>query len=246
MLNSVKNRVPMRPHLHFRSLAATAAVLSTLAVAQVEPAGQLTVTAPVSYASLSQVNGLLAPLEQASQATLLDLAKLRIERWKTDSGSKREAQGNVDSVSRNLQDALPGIMGELRAAPDSLVSTFKLYRNLDALYDVLGAVAESAGAFGSKDEFQSLTNDLTTFENSRRAFADRMETLAGAKEVELTRLRSQQRSAQVVTAPNAPKKVVVDDNEPPKKPVKKATAKPVAKPVAKPSPATSQAATPSQ
>ena len=31
---------------------------------------------------------------------------------------------------------LPAIIGELRAAPESLVSTFKLYRNLDALYDV--------------------------------------------------------------------------------------------------------------
>jgi hypothetical protein len=217
--------VLMNPNPCSRYLAAAAVVFATVAAAQIEPASQQTVAPPVSYASMSQVNNLLAPIEQASQTAQVDLAKLRIERWKTDSTSKKQAQANVESVTRNLQNALPAIIGELRAAPESLVSTFKLYRNLDALYDVLGSVVESAGAFGSKDEFQGLANDLTTFENSRRAFADRMETLAGSKEVELTRLHSQQR-AQVATTPTGPKKVIVDDTEPVKKPVKKAVPKP--------------------
>ena len=85
---------------------------------------------------------------------------------------------------------------------------------------------ESAGAFGSKDEFQQLANDLTAIEGSRRSFADRMETLAGTKEVELTKLRSQIHTAQQASVPTSPKKVVVDDNEPPKKPAKKAVPKP--------------------
>jgi len=209
-----------------RYLIATAIILTSLASAQIEPAGQQTVAAPVPYASLSQVSSLLAQLEQQSQNTQLDLAKLRVDRWKTDSTSKRQAQSNIESVTRNLHDALPGIMGELRAAPESLVSTFKLYRNLDALYDVLGSVVESTGAFGSKDEFQQLANDLTAIEGSRRSFADRMETLAGTKEVELTKLRSQIHAAQQASVPTAPKKVVVDDTETPKKPAKKAVPKP--------------------
>ena len=49
--------------------------------AAVQPQG-----AAVSYASVSQLNGLLAQLEAASKATQADLAKLRIERWKTDGG----------------------------------------------------------------------------------------------------------------------------------------------------------------
>jgi hypothetical protein len=202
--------------------------MSTVAFAQIEPASEQTVVAPVSYASMSQVNGMLGQLEQMSQATQLDLAKLRIDRWRTDSSNKKQTQSNVDSVGRNLHDAMPGIIGEVRSSPDSLISTFKLYRNLDALYDVMGSVVESVGAFGSKDEFQILANDLTAIENSRRSFADRMETLAGAKEVELTRLRSQIKSAQaaaVSTATN-PKKIVVDDTAPAKKPVKKPAAKP--------------------
>ena len=211
-----------------RHVAFSLLAVSTVALAQVEPASEQTVMAPVSYASMSQVNGMLVQLEQISQTTQLDLAKLRIDRWRTDSSNKKQTQSNVDSLGRNLHDALPGIISELRTSPDSLISTFKLYRNLDALYDVMGSVVESVGAFGSKDEFQILANDLTTIENSRRAFSDRMETLAGAKEVELTRLRSQIKSAQAATVSTStsPKKVVVDDTAPAKKPVKKPVPKP--------------------
>lgn len=207
----------------------SALFLTAVTVAQVTPVEEPAVTAPVSYASVSQVNSFLGQLEQSSQATQLDLAKLRIDRWKTDSNTKKQTQSNVDSLSRNLQAALPGMIGDLRTSPDSLISTFKLYRNIDAVYDVMGSVVEATGAFGTKDEFQTLSNDLTSLENLRRSIADRMETLAGTKEVELTRLRSQQRAAQAsVSNPSVPKKVVVDDNEPVKKPVKKAVPKPPA------------------
>jgi len=40
-----------------------------------------------------------------------------------------------------------------------------------ALYDVLANLAESAGAFGSKDEYQSLTNDASSVEKARRDLA---------------------------------------------------------------------------
>jgi hypothetical protein len=178
---------------------------------------------------------MLSQLEQTSQGTLVDLAKMRIEKWKTDSNSKREAQGNVESLQRNLQSALPAIIGELRSSPENLTSTFKLYRNLDALYDVFSSVVESAGAFGSKDEFQSLENDLSVFEHSRRSFADRMETLTGAKEGELARLRVQIQSAQAAAA-TPPKRVIVDDTTPVKKPSPKKKTPPAAKPAPAPPP----------
>src|SRR5437870_5964658 len=167
------------------------------ATAQVGGASQQASPAPVPYASVSQLNMLLSELEQASQAAQADLAKLRIEKWKADGGTKRQTQSNVQSLERNLQSALPEIIGELRNSPENLASTFKLYRNLDALYDVFGSLVESAGAFGSKDEFQALENDLTMLERSRRSFADRMETLSGAKEGELVRLRSEEHTSEL-------------------------------------------------
>jgi hypothetical protein len=217
----------MRRNPFFRLRCLSVLPLCLAVSAQVISANQPVPQGPVSYSSVNQLNGMLSQLEQASQAAQLDLAKLRIDKWKVDSGSKLQTQGNVESVQRNLQAALPEMIAELKASPENLNATFKLYRNLDALYNVFGSVTESTGAFGSKDEFQSLENDLSTFEKARRAFADRMESLAGAKEAEVTRLRAALQSAQANAPAESPKKIVVDDNPPPKKPAKKkAAAKP--------------------
>jgi hypothetical protein len=217
--------------LRFRSLSLLPLCLAVSA--QVISSNQPAPQGPVSYASANQLNTLLSQLEEASQAAQADLAKMRVEKWKTDSGSKRQAEGNAESIQRNLRSALPEIIAELKASPESLTSTFKLYRNLDALYDVFESVAESAGAFGSRDDFQSLQNDVSVFERLRRSVADRMETLAGAKEVEVTRLRAALQSAQANTPTQPPKKIVVDDDAPVKKPVKKKSA-----PKAAPAPTT--------
>jgi hypothetical protein len=182
---------------------------------------------PISYASMTQLNGLLAQLEATSKTTQSDLGKLRIEKWKTDGASKKQTLGNVDSVQRNLQTALPEMIGQLRSSPADLPATFKLYRNLDALYDVLGSVVESAGAFGPKDEFQALSNDVSNFEGTRKQLAERLDTLATAKEQEIARLRSDLKTAQAAIPATPPRKVVVDDTEPAKKPAAKK--KPVAK-----------------
>jgi hypothetical protein len=182
---------------------------------------------PVSYASMTELNGMLAQLEATSKNAQADLVKLRIERWKADGATKKQSLTNVDSIQRNLQGALPEIIAQLRAAPEDVPATFKLYRNLDALYDVLGSVVESTGAFGSKDDLQALANDLNAFEGTRKQMAERIETLSAEKEAQIVRLRADLKAAQAIPATPA-KKTVVDDNEPPKRPVVKK--KPVAKP----------------
>ncbi|HMK21556.1 MAG TPA: hypothetical protein VK466_04435, partial [Terriglobales bacterium] len=169
----------------------------------------------------------LTPLQSTAQATQADLGKLRVEKWKMDSSYKKQVLSNVDSLKRNLQGALPEIVTQVQSSPEDLSATFKLYRNLDALYDVLGSVAETAGAFGSKDEFQSLSTDLSGLERARRDLGERLQNLTASKEAELAQLRNQVRTLQASTPPPPPKKIVVDDNEA-KKPVKQK--KPVPKP----------------
>jgi hypothetical protein len=171
----------------------------------------------VSYSSVNELNQMLGNLQQASQSTLADLGHLRIDKWKTDSGTKRQTEADVESIQKNLQNALPGILNELKASPENVAQTFKMYRNLDALFDVMTSVAESTGAFGSKDEFQSLNRDLGAIQDSRHSFADRMDRIALAKETELGQLRT---ALQTARAEATPKKTVVDDTAPPpKKPV---------------------------
>jgi hypothetical protein len=183
--------------------------------------------AAVSYASVTQLNGLLAQLEAASKATQADLPKLRIERWKADASFKKRSLTDVDSIQRNLQNALPAMIEQLRNAPEDMPATFRLYRNLDALYDVMSSVVESVGAFGSKDDFQTLSNDLTNFEGTRKQLAERMENLTASKEQEIVRLRTDLKTAQAAIPVAPPKKTIVDDTEPPKKPAVKK--KPAAK-----------------
>ena len=181
---------------------------------------------PVSYSSINELNQLLGTLQQASQSTLADLGHLRIDKWKMDSGTKRQTEADVESIEKNLQNALPGILNELKASPENVALAFKMYRNLDALFDVMTSVAESAGAFGNKDEFQGLNRDLGALQDSRRAFADRMDRIALAKETELGQLRT---ALQTARAEATPKKTVVDDTAPPPKKLptrKKSTPKP--------------------
>ena len=199
------------------ALAQQTAPSSSSAPATAAPA---TTPPPVAYASVNELNGILAGLNQTSTAMQVDLAKMRIERWKTDGGTKKQTQGNVDSVQRNLQSALPEIVSAVNNSPEDLAASFKLYRNLDALYDVFGSVVESAGAFGTKDEFQSLSNDMTGLENARRSMGERMQKLASAKEDELGRLRAQVKTL-TAAPPPPPKKIVVDDEPAPKKPAPK-------------------------
>ena len=182
---------------------------------------------PVSYASATELNRLVASLEQASQTTQGDLSHLRIEKWKTDGRAKQDAQSKVESIQKNLQNALPGMLADLKNSPENLALTFKVYHNLVALYDFMGYVVESAGAFGNKEEFQTLGRDMDALENSRRAFADRMDKLSNSKENELAQLRT---ALQTARAEAPPKKTVVDDTAPPKKPA--ARKKPVPKPPA--------------
>ena len=179
---------------------------------------------PVAYASVSELNGILTQLQQTAESMQSDLGKTRIEKWKTDGATKRQTLATVESIQRNLQSALPETIAQLNNAPEDLGASFKLYRNLVVLYDYFGSVVESAGAFGSKDEFQSLGNDMNGLQSARRAFGERMQKLAASKEDELSRLRAQVKTLSAPPPP-PPKKIIVDDTEPAKKPAakKKAT-----------------------
>jgi len=218
------------------AMAVAAIMVAVSAFAQSPTAAP---SAPVSYSSMAEFNQIMGTLNQASQSTQNDLSRLRIEKWKTDSNTKRQTQNDTESILKNLQNALPGILAQLQNAPDNVAITFKAYRNLDALYDVLTSVVESAGAFGGKEEFQALSNDLNSLDNSRHAVADRMEKLASTKESEIGELRVALQNARAAIPA---KKTVVDDTEPAKKAV------PHKKPVPKPktAPPASSTTTPSK
>jgi hypothetical protein len=202
-------------------------VVPTLADGQSSPDPARGEQTPVAYASVNELNGILAQLQQTVQGIQTDLGKLRLERWKTDASTKKQTLATVESIQRNLQSGLPETIAQLNNSPEDLTTSFKLYRNLVVLYDSFGSVVENAGAFGTKDEFQNLGNDMTGLEGARRAFGERMQKLAASKEEELTRLRTEVKTLSAAPPP-PPTKIVVDDTAPPKKPAKKKVTKPKA------------------
>src|SRR5438477_13028776 len=175
--------------------------------------------------NLTQLSQTLSQLDQSAQQTSMDLGRLRIDKWKTNSDGKRQAQADADSVRTNMMAALPTMTAAVRATPTALGPTLMLYPDVTLLYDILASLAESTGAFGAKDDFNALAQDRRRLDVARRQLADYVENLAAFKDSELVRLRTQAASAQA----NVPRKVI-DDNErtPPKKPAKKKAAKPAA------------------
>lgn len=89
----------------------------------------------------------------------------------------------------NMADALPGMISAARSAPTSLSANLKLYRDLNVLYEVLSPLTDSAGAIGSKDEYQMLSTDTQLLEANRHALTNYMENLAAFQDSELARLR---------------------------------------------------------
>lgn len=169
-------------------------------------------------------------LQAAASQTTAALDRMRIDKWKADNDSKRQAQANAESIQRNLNSALPGMISNVRSAPQDVGAEFKLYRNLNAVYDVMSSLTESAGAFGPRNDYQALSQQLEVVEAVRRSVGDALEHLTASTQSELDQLRTQVRNLQQAAAAAPPKRVVVDDTEPVKKPVtrKKKSTKPPA------------------
>ena len=164
-------------------------------------------------------NPLLMQLDQVTRQTVMDLGRVRTDKWKADSNTKNQARGNIDSLQKNLTAALPGLMQQVQSSPTSVGAAVKLYRNINVVYDVLANVTESTGAFGSKDDYQALAIDISNLESVRKDIADQVERMAVSQDTAysqaMNQLRTQQQTAASSTAPA--KKVIVDENEPAKK-----------------------------
>lgn len=145
---------------------------------------------------LTAYGEMLGKLQQVAQQTASDLGRLRIDKWKTDSANKQQTQSNAQSIQRNLTAALPELIQKAQKAPHDLAPSFRLYRNLNVVYDVLASTAENAGAFGPKDQYEPLATDIGELDQLRHSMADRLDWLAGIKDSQLVQIRQQLATAQ--------------------------------------------------
>lgn len=197
--------------------------LSAVALAQVNSQSQPTTSA--SSVAPVDVRPLLSRIQQETQGLNLDVGNLRVEKWKADSSAKQQASQNVTSIQRNVTAALPELVSSVNAAPQSLAANFKLYRNLNALYDVVASLAESTGAFGKREEYNSLSPHVSALDELRRNYADSLQQMAANADNSIVAGQRAQAAA-AAAAQQPPKKVIVDDSEPaPPAKKKKATTK---------------------
>lgn len=200
------------------------------------PASAASETSP----STGPVLPLVDKLEGFSTQAPPEIERLHIDKWKARSDVRSAAQANADSIQRNLSSALPALLSAARSAPDDVNAAFKLYRNVNALYDVFGALTESTRAFGTQADFTAMGRQLQLLGSVRHDLGDALEQLSAASQRELLQSRAQIKALQLAAAtpPPAPEKVVAAQAEPPKKaPAKKKAApkKPVA-PTGSPTP----------
>jgi hypothetical protein len=173
------------------------------------------------------VGTLLTRIEQETQGLNIDLHNLHVDKWKADSQTKQQAAENAASIRRNITAALPELLSAVRSSPQSLAANFKLYRNLNALYDVVANLAESAGAFGKHEEYGAIAPHVDALDEVRRSYADLMQQMSANADDRIAAAQKTQAAAAAAAAQTPPKKIIVDDTAPTptkKKKPKKCTA----------------------
>jgi hypothetical protein len=184
------------------------------------------------------LNLIIEQVQKVALATNGDIGKLRIEKWKTDADQKAQLQKVADSLQRNITSAVPGLISDVQNTHGSVSSTFKLYHNLNVVYEFLSSLADAAGSLGKKEEYEPLAADAAALDSVRSNLSQYIEQAAQAYEA-----RVRATTPDPLAEPVPPTKIIVEGEDPKKKaPAKKKTAapaKPTPKPTPKPSPSPS-------
>lgn len=226
-----------------KTALAVTILLSLVLVVAAQPRGPATTGAasqPATQAppqpATPNLTSILADLQRTTQATNVDISRLRIEKWKTDESERQQMQQVSASLQKNITMAIPGLINEAQAAPGSVSKVFKLYDDLTLVYEFLNSLTEAAGTYGKKDEYTPLANDASALDKARQSLSGYIEQAANHLEIQAQKPPPVAQQAQ--SAPQTPKKIIIDDDNPaPKR-------KPKKKPA--PTPTPSQSSSPPQ
>jgi hypothetical protein len=171
--------------------------------------------------SLQQVSISVAHLRRS-------LDDINVPKWKAPSDVRETTASDVDSMQRDVSGTLPDLINAALADPSKVSPAFSVYRNVDALYDVLLRVSETAQLAGASRDASVLEDQRASLENSRTQLGAALLASAQAQEAEIIHLRT----APVAAAPPTPPTHTVIDDGPSAKPksTKKRTHKPATPP----------------
>jgi hypothetical protein len=152
------------------------------------------------------------------------IAGLSIAHWKAPSATRAAIQQDVVSMQRDLTITLPPLLAQADApagnAPAALSPSFAVFRNLDALYDVLLRVTETAALAGPASDASSLEDARAGLEDGRGKLGAWLLQSIADQDAQIARARAT--VAPAAPAPPAPPaKIVVNDGPENPKPKKK-------------------------
>jgi hypothetical protein len=182
---------------------------------------------PRNQASLALGNA-LQQVSIASAHLRRALDSTNVSKWKAPGDVRQTTMSDVDSMQRDVSGTLPDLINTALADPSKVSPAFAVYRNVDALYDVLLRVSETAQLAGSNDA-RLLEEQRSTLEESRTQLGAALLQSAQAQDAEVIHLRS---TAVAAPPPPAATKTVIDDGPATKATPKKRVHKPAPKPPA--------------
>jgi len=161
-----------------------------------------------------ELNAIISDVQKVALSSNGDLGKLRIEKWKADGPQKQQMEKVTESLQRNINNAIPGLISDLQADPNSVSKAFKLYHNLNVVYEFMSPLAEVTGEYGKKEEYEPLAKDAAALDKVRQNLSDYVERTATTLDAQVKRAATA--APPQTNASQQPKKIIVDDDTPKK------------------------------
>jgi electron transfer flavoprotein alpha subunit len=136
-----------------------------------------------------------------------------VQKWKAPGDVRQTAAADVDSMQRDLSGTLPSLVSAAQASLSKMSPAFAVYRNVDALYDVLLRVSETAQLAGSNDA-RRLEDERSELESTRTQLGTALVQATQAQDNEVVQLHNAAAAAAQAAPPST--KTVVDDGPPAK------------------------------
>jgi hypothetical protein len=149
------------------------------------------------------------------------IANLNVGHWKAPSETRAAVQKDIGSMQRDLNATLPGLVAQAEANPTALSPAFAVFRNLDALYDVLLRVTETAALSGAGSDAGSLEDARAGLEDARGKLGTWLLQSISAQDAQVVHLQTALAARPPAAPAAAPNKIVIDDGPEKPKPRKK-------------------------
>jgi hypothetical protein len=147
------------------------------------------------------------------------IGNLSVAKWKLSNDQRAATQQDVGSMQRDLANTLPGLLTQVESQPagqPALSPSFAVFRNVDALYDVLLRVTETAALTASSYDANSLEQARAGLEDARSKLGAWLVDSIGTQDATVVRLQAAATAKPAAAA--APAKIVVDDGPTPPAP----------------------------